>query len=797
MLFKVPSFALVAVVTLALGIGANTAIFSVVNTVLLRPLPYRSPDRIVAIEEISNEGKRVQVTPANFVDWRKQNTVFEHLAAIFTRSANLASAGEAERIEVAMTSANFFEVFGVQPSRGRLFVPDDEQAGHAAIVVISHALWQHRFGGEPGIVGSSITLDGSNYVVAGIAPAGFQYPDETAAWLPPVSVVPTIREGMDIERARGFGFLSAVALLKPAVSLEQAKAEMETITARLREQYPESNNTRFDRVVTLHTHLVGDTSAMLWLLLGAVFFVLLIGCANVANLMLVRATSRQKEIAIRIALGASRSRILQQLLTESLILALIGGSLGLLLAAWGVDLLTRLLPKDFPRLADIKLDPTVLGFTLLVSVITGVIFGFAPAWQISRANPQESLKEHARGAVGAMRGRLRGAFVVAEVALSLVLLVGAGLMFRSFLELQSVDAGFRAEQILTMSLRPSGTNFREDAQYIAFYKKVEESLREIPGVTTVGAINNLPLHKGPTFGFYVEGRPLLPVDQWPVTNYRSVTPDYFRAMSIPIKQGRAFEDGDDAKAPLVVLINQAAADRDFAGENPVGKRISFGGTDRNGQPIWFEIVGVAANVRSIELQEVPMPEVYTAARQDAFSSMSFVISASVEPAGLSNAVRQAVVSIDRAQPVSDVRTMENIVSDSVSAPRFNLTLLGVFAGIALVLSSAGIYGVMAYSVAQRTAEIGIRIALGASTSDVVTMVLKQAGRLTAIGVAVGLSASFVLTRFLSTLLFKISPTDKLTFAVVALILTGVAALACFVPARRAARVDPMIALRCE
>jgi putative ABC transport system permease protein len=796
MLLKRPGFTLVAVITLMLGIGANTAIFSVVNAVLLRPLPYRDADRIAVIEEISKEGKRVQVTPANFVDWRSQNTVFEHLAAIFERTSNLAGASEAERINLAMTSANFFDVFGAQPERGRLFIAEDEQAGHPAIVVISHGLWQRRFGGDPDIVGNSITLDGINYTVAGIAPAGFQYPKQTDVWVPPFKLVPTLSEAMDVNRARGFGFLSTVARLKPGVSLEQAKAEMESITARLREQYPESNNNRFDRVVTLHTHLVGDTSAVLWLLLGAVGFVLLIACANVANLMLVRATSRQKEIAIRTALGASRLRIVRQLLTESLILSLLGGGFGLLLALWGVDLLTRLLPKDFPRLDSINLDLAVLAFTLLVALVTGVVFGFAPAWQVSRIDVQESLKDNARGSTG-VRNRLRSLFVVAEVTLSLVLLVGAGLLFRSFLQLQSVNTGFDAAQVLTMRLSPSGANFREDAQYVAFYQQVEERLRALPGVQAVGAINTLPLAKGPTTGFRVEGRPPLPIDQWPAVNYRDVSSDYFRALNIPILQGRGFDNRDTMAAPLAVMINQATADQVFAGENPIGKRINFGGTDRNNQPVWMEIVGVVANVRSLELQEAPSPEIYTAESQDAFASMAFVMRTTIEPTALAAAVRQAVQEVDKAQPVSDMRTMENIVSDAVTQPRFNLILLGVFGGIALVLSASGIYGVMAYTVSQRTHEIGIRMALGARAGDVLRMVMGQGLRLIGIGIACGLLASLLLTRYLSSLLYGVSATDALTFAVVALFLAGVALVACFVPARRAARTDPMVALRYE
>lgn len=792
------SFTLIAIVALALGIGANTAIFSVVNAVLLRPLPYRDAGRIVAIQEITREGKRIQVTPANFLDWRAQNTVFEHLAAILERTSNLAGTDQAERINLAMTSANFFDVFGAQPQRGRLFLPEDEQAGHPSIVVLGHGLWQRRFGGDPEIVGKSVTLDGQGYTVVGIAPAGFQYPGKTDAWLPPLRLAPAVNDTMDVTRVRGFGFLSTVALLKPGVPLEQAQAEMETITAQLREQYPETNNRRFDRVVTLHTHLVGDTSTVLWLLLGAVGFVLLIACANVANLMLVRATARQKEIAIRTALGASRLRIIRQLLTESVMLAITGGAAGLLLAWWGIDLLTRLLPKDFPRLQDINLDLAVLGSTIVVSLITGIVFGFAPAWQVSRTDVNETLKDNSRGAIGGGAGnRLRSLFVVAEVALSLVLLVGAGLLFRSFLQLQSVNTGFNPAQVLTIGLSPSGTNFREDPQYIAYYKQVTERISAIPGVESVGAINTLPLAKGPTAGFRIEGRPLLSADQWPGGNYRNVNPDYFRALNIPLVQGRSFEERDNASAPLVALINQATADHDFAGENPVGKRITFGGVDSKRQPIWFEIVGVAANVRSIELKEEPLPEVYTASLQDAFSSMSFVIRTTIEPAGLTAAVRQAVQDVDRAQPVSDIRTMDNVVSESVTQPRFNLTLLGIFGVIALVLSAAGIYGVMAYTVAQRTHEIGIRIALGAKTPNVLRMILGQGLRLTALGIVFGLLGSLLLTRFLSALLFGVSPTDPLTFVVVALFLMGVALVACFVPARRAARTDPMVALRYE
>ena len=797
MLLKKPGFTLIAVFTIALGIGANTAIFSVVNAVLLRPLPYRNAERIVAIEEISTEGKRIQVTPANFLDWRAQNTVFEHLSAIFTRGSNLAGEHGAERISLAVTSADFFDVFGAQPQHGRLFLPGDEQAGHTPIVVIGHGLWQRRYGGDPGLIGQSITLDGTSYTVAGVAPVGFQYPNKTEAWLPPVRLAPAVTESMDVTQVRRWGYLSAVASLKPGVSLQQARDEMEAITARLRQQYPETNNNRFDRVVGLHRYLVGDTSTVLWLLLGAVCFVLLIACANVANLMLVRATARQKEIAIRTALGASRLRIVRQLLTESVMLAFTGGAFGLLLAWWGVDLLTRLLPKDFPRLQDINLDLKVLGFTVFVSLITGVVFGFAPAWQVSKADVHESLKENSRGSSGGMRNRLRSLFVVAEVALSLVLLVGAGLLFRTFLQLQSVDAGFNAQRVLTMTLSPSGTNFKDDPQFIAYYKQVHERLRSIPGVETVGAINTLPLEKGPTLAFRIETRAPLPVDQWPHANYRSVSPDYFRALSIPVLQGRAFEERDDVSHPLVVLINRALADNNFGGESPVGKRIGFGATDRNNQPVWYEIVGVVANVRSMELQEEPTAEVYFSSTQDAFSEVTFVIRTQIEPAGLTAAARAAVQDVDPAQPVAAIRTMEDIVSESVTQPRFNLTLLGVFGGIALILSAAGIYGVTSYTVTQRTHEIGIRMAVGAKEQDVLRLMMKQGMKPAVIGLAIGLASAVGLTRLMKSLLFGVSATDPLTFATLALLLLSVALLACYLPARRATKVDPMIALRYE
>jgi len=797
-LLKHPGFTAIVLVTLALGIGASTAIFSVVNTVLLRPLPYPQANRIVAIEELNRDGKQGQVTPANFLDWRAQNTVFEQLAAIHTRTANLAVDDQAERIDLAMTSANFFSVFGIAPQFGRLFIPADEQAGHQSVVVISHALWQRRFNSDPKLVGQAITLDGQSYTVVGIAPAGFQYPDKTEAWIPPFRLVPALNERMDVTQVRGFGFLAAVALLKPGVSVAQAGSEMETITARLRQQYPDTNNRRFNRVVSLHTHLVGDTSAMLLLLFGAVTFVLLIACANVANLLLASAASRHKEMAIRAALGASRWRVMQQLLTESTILALLGGALGLLLALWGVALMTKLLPQSFPRLAEINMDWRVLGFTLVASVLTGILFGFAPALQISKTDVQQSLKESGRGTAGSMRHhRLRGLLVVVEVALSVVLLAGAGLLFRSFLQLQAVNTGFNAQQVLTVGLAPSGTSYRRDADYISFYNQVVQRLGALPGVQAVGAINTLPLSKGPTAGFRIEGRPLLTPDKWPGANYRCASPDYFRAMNIPLAAGRPFSERDTETAPLVVIVNQALARRDFPNEDPIGKRINLGNADPKGQPVWFEIVGLANDVRSLELQEEATPEFYLSSLQDTFSSMSIVIRGTVEPASMTAAVRRTVTEVDKAVPVADVKTMEHVVDDAVTQPRFNLFLLGLFGGIALLLSAAGIYGVTAYTVTQRTHELGIRLALGAQLSDVLKMILRQGMLLISVGIGIGLLASLALTRLLKSLLFGVSATDPLTLMAITFVLALVALLACYFPARRATKVDPLVALRYE
>jgi putative ABC transport system permease protein len=796
-LLKHPGFTALVVITLALGIGASTAIFSIVDTVLLRRLPYTTASRLVAIQELSPDGKRVQVTSANFLDWRAQNTVFEHLAAIKQTTSNLALSDHAERIELAQTNANFFDVFGIKPQYGRLFIPQDEQAGHEPVVVVSNALWQRRFGSDPSLVGKPITLDGKNYTVVGVAPAGFQYPDKTEVWTPPLKLVPELWPNQDVTQTRGMGYLAAVATLKPGVALPQAAAEMETITARLRQQYPNTNNRRFNRVVSLQEHLVGDTNKLLWLLLGAVTFVLLIGCANVANLLLASGASRQKEMAIRTALGASRARVVRQLFTESTLLALTGGTVGLLIAYWGLAAITKLLPGDFPRLNEIHMNVRVLAFTFAASVLTGILFGLVPALQISRPDVQESIRETGRGVSGNRRqSHFRQALIVVEVALSVVLLVGAGLLFRSFLRLQSVNTGFVSEHVWTARLTPSGTSYANQADYDRFYNQVLQKVSAVPGVQDAGLINTLPLDKGPTTGFRVDGRPVETPDKWPSANYRAVSSNYFRAMGIPVLQGRAYTDRDTTNTPLVMIVNQKLADEEFAGESPIGKRITFGNTNNN-QPVWFEIVGVVANVRSLELREEPAAELYFASLQDYWPAMSLVVRSNGDTASLSASVRQIVNEIDKSVPVSNVQMMDHVVSASITQPRFNLFLLGLFSTVAMLLSAAGIYGVTAYTVTQRTHELGIRIALGAQVSDVLKMILGQGMAVIGVGLAIGLAAAFGVVRLLRSFLFGVGEKDPFTFVAITVLLLFVALLACYIPARRATKVDPLEALRYE
>ncbi|HZI17771.1 MAG TPA: ABC transporter permease [Pyrinomonadaceae bacterium] len=795
-LAKNPGFTAVAVIALALGIGANSAIFSVVNTVLLRPLPYKDPDRLVVVWEDRSKNGYPRDTPAagNYVDWRDQNQVFEGMAAVANQSFNLTGSGEPERIDGRNVSAGLFPLLGVEPQLGRGFLPEEDQPGAGRVVVLSHGLWQRRFGADPSIVGRELTLNGVSHTVVGVMPAGFQFPTpEDQLWVP---IAFTSQEAAN----RGRHYLQVFARLKPGVGMEQAQAEMNTISARLQQQYPNTNTNVGAAIVPLHEQLVGDIRPALLLLLGAVGFVLLVACANVANLLLARAAARQKEVALRVALGANRARLLRQFLTESVLLALLGGAVGLLLALWGVNLLRAFMPEGVSQARAVAVDARVLGFTLLVSVLTGLAFGLVPALQASRFNLNETLKEGGRDAAGGRRGgRVRSALVVMEVAVSLVLLIGAGLLINSFLRLRSVDPGFHTENLLTMKVVLPQTKYPDQARRTAFYNELLERVRSLPGVKSAAVATNLPLtFKGNAIGVSIEGQPDPGPGQRPSVVTRVISPDYFRTMGIQLSQGRQFGDHDRVDSPAVAVISETAARRFWPGEDPLGKRLTPGAAASADPDDWITVVGVARDVRQFELDAEPKPQMYLSYQQASFfEPRDLVVGTEVEPLSLAGAVRQAVWSVDRDQPVSDIRSMEDILSASVARQRFSTLLLAVFAGVALVLAAVGVYGVMSYTVAQRTREIGIRLALGAQRRDVLRLAVGQALRLVLIGVAVGLAGALMLTRVMSSLLYGVSATDPATLIAVPLILAGVALLASYIPARRATRVNPLIALRYE
>jgi putative ABC transport system permease protein len=795
MLRKNPAFALVAVVALALGIGANTSIFSVVNTVLLRPLPYKEADRLVVVWEDRTKQGYPRDTPAagNFTAWREQNRVFEGMAAVANVSINLTGAGEPERLEGRRVSAELFPLLGVEPQLGRAFTPEEDQPGSNTVVLLSHGLWQRRFGGDPSIVGRQLTLGGYAFTVVGVMPAHFQFPArEDELWIP---IAFTPQEAANRSRH----FLQVVARLKDGVTLEQAQAEMSAIAARMEQQYPDTNTHLGATVVPLHEQLVGDIRPALLVLLGAVGFVLLVACANVANLLLARAAARQKEIALRVALGASRLRLVRQFLTESVMLSLVGGGVGLLLSLWGVTVLKAFIPESIAQAREIAVDARVLGFTLLVSLLTGFVFGLAPAAQASRFNLNETLKEGGRDSSTGRRGnRLRSLLVVAEVAISLVLLVGAGLLINSFLRLRGVDPGFRADNLLTMAVQLPQSKYPDGARRSAFYDEVLRRVESLPGVQSATVTNWIPLvRQGDSMGVSVEGTPDPAPGQGnrPAIVVRVVSPRYFETLGIQLLQGRPFDARTDrADTPNVVVISEAAARKFWPNQSPLGKRLTVGSPSNPED--WMEVVGVARDVRQFGLDAEPKPQMYLSyAQADFFAPRHLVVRTEGEPLNLAGTVRQTVWGIDRDQPVAQVRPMEDVLSDSIARQRFSMLLLGIFAGVALILAAVGIYGVMSYTVAQRTHEIGIRLALGAQKRDVLRLAVGQGLRLVLVGVAIGLVAAVALTRLMSSLLFGVSATDPLTLAAISALLVAVAALASYVPARRATKVDPMIALR--
>jgi putative ABC transport system permease protein len=803
MLLKKPGFTLIAVITLALGIGANTAIFSVVNAVLLRPLPYAEPERLVALWESNTQRpmSRNSISYPNFFDWRAQSQLFERMASYYTISMNLTGIATPVNLRGATVSPELFATLGVKPLLGRWFVAEEEKPGIRA-AIISHSLWQRQFGGDPNIVGRPLTLGGRPFNVVGVMPTGFQFPIEAS----PVEV--WVTSSVDGEKTdpkepaqyenRDAKFLVAVGRLKPGVTIEQAQAEMNIIASKLEKQYPDSNTRSGVRLIPYHNDLVYDYSEALWLILGAVGCVLLIACANVANLLLARATARYKEIAVRAALGASRWRVIRQLLTECLLLSLVGGLLGLLLAWWGTEALVKLIPEDMPRLAEVNFDRWVFGFTLLISVVTGVVFGLAPALQASKIELTEAMKEGSRGAgAGAGRGRLRGALVVAEIAIALVVLIGAGLLLQSFRRLQQVDLGFNAGNALTASVVLPDARYPKHEQVTAFYQALLERVKALPGVEAVSAIAPLPL-SGDTFmiSFEVEGRNI-PKGELPNSHFRSISLDYFSAMKIPLLAGRAFTERDNASAPGVVIVNETFANRHFPNENPIGKHIKPG-VSVGGEPFWREIVGVVKDVKHRQsLSRDYEPEYYVPHAQIPFNWMSLIMRTTNDARSLARSIQQEVRALDRDVPVYRIKTLDQYLGVAVAQPKFNALLLSLFAGLALLLTAIGLYGVVAFSVVQRAKEIGIRIALGAQTGDVLKMVLRQGLKLTTLGLAIGLAAAYALTRYMQSLLFGVKATDPSTFAAIALLLIAVALMACWIPAKRATKVDPMVALRCE
>jgi putative ABC transport system permease protein len=790
MLVKNPGFTLIAVLTLALGIGVNTAIFSVVSAVLLRPLPYSEPDKLVMVWErrIREGSDNNAVAPADFRDWRARNQVFANMAAMFAIPLNLSEGNEPERVTTGLVSASFFEVLGVKPMLGRGFSAEEEQAGRSRVVIMNHDLWQRRFGADRNIVGRRISIDGAPFEVVGVLPPSFRFPNkELALW------VPLDANAQDMQ-TRLSHFLSVYARLKPGVTLEQARADMERIGAQLSQEYPQENENHTAFVIPLREEVARNLGAPLMILFAAVGLVLLIACANVANLQLIRAVARQKELAVRAALGAVRWRIARQLLTENAMLAALGAVLGMLLAWWSVGTFTSLLPRNILHLTGAPLDLRVLGFTIAISLLTGALSSLAALLHASSVKLNDTLKEGGRGA-GAMRQRARSAVVVVELALAIVLLIGAGLLIRSFWKLQRVSPGFAPQNVLTAQIALPSARYRDPEQRVRFFQQLSEQARALPGVQAVGAISILPLGGGwSRTSIAIEGRAemtdLLPQLR-PRIHPRTVTPDYFQALGIPLLNGRFLTPKDDSNAPLVALINQTAAQRYWPGQNPLGHRVQIGG----GAP-WREVIGIVGDVKDQGLGQEINPEVYFAWAQDPQRDGTLVVRGQ-NVASLAPALRNQVHQLDKDLPLSNLRLLEEVVEDSIAAPRSYALLLALFAGIALTLATIGIYGVMAYGVSQRTHELGVRLALGAQTRDALLLVMRQGLRMTSLGVALGLAAAWGLTRWMKNMLFEVSATDPLTVVFVTGFLVGVALLACYLPARRATKVDPLTALRHE
>jgi putative ABC transport system permease protein len=793
-LTKARGFAAIAILTLAFALGANTAIFSVVSAILLQPLPFQQPEELMHITGANMRWSGGPFSLPNYDDVRKQSKSWEHIAGYTTVNSFLYEGNEPERLEGAMVTANLFPMLGVKPHLGRTFTDREDQFGQPWAVVLSYELWQRRFGGDPNIIGRQVRMGADPDVVLGIMPRGFKFPvnAEQVDFYIPMYQHEGDPQGGAIQ-SRGGIWMDVLGRLKEGVTLQQANAELKTIAARLDKQYPDSNKGLTFSGEPLHDVLVRSVKPALLVLMAAVGVVLLIGCANVANLLLARAAVRHREISIRSAIGATRGRIIFQLLVESVLLAVVAGAIGLLLATWGVDLLVALAPAEIPRLDTVAVDRTVLLFTLVLSVLTGIIFGLAPALSASKTNLVEALKEGSRGSTeGRRRNRLRNALVVAEIALSVILLVGAGLLLRSFLRLSGVDPGYDYKNAISIDLVVRQSTYKTDAEVSQYHRRALEELSRIPGVVSAGGANHLPLgNNEEVYTFQIVGRPPFPQGQEPNATLNRITPNYFKTMGIPVLHGRPITELDHEKAPLAVVVSEAFVRKYFAKESPLGRQLDIGdGSDPR------TIVGVVRDIRFTSLTEPPKPTFYVSSLQSAPRHMQFVVRAP-NAATLGPSLRAAVKKLDREQPILQVRTLEDMRSESLAGRRFMLVLIGALATLALILAAVGIYSIMSYSVTQRTSEIGIRMSLGAEARDIFRLIVGHAVRLVVIGLVAGIIIALAATRVMTSLLYGITATDPATFVSICAVIGGIALLASYLPANRATRVDPLVAIRSE
>ena len=793
LLLKSPGFAVVAILTLALGIGANTTMFSVINAVLLESAPVRDPQRLVMVWERKLNGdsanKTNVVNPGNYIRWTEQQHSFEDMGTFISFPFNVIVNGQPERTQAGIASPSLFTTLGTKALVGRTFLTEEQQPGKDNVVMISYAYWQKRYGGDPSVIGKDLIFDSQSCKIVGVLPRNFDLFDKVSVWTP-LTRRPQTRES----RGRS---MSVIARLKPGVTPEQAQADMDVIAARLRADRPDFNAGWGIHIVAFNEQLVGKLKSSLYVLLGAVAFVLLIACANVANLMMAKASAREKEIAVRAALGISRARLIRQLLTESTVLSVAGGIAGIMVAYSAIHAVVAMAPAAFPGYVDIQLNRSVLAFTFVVAVVTGILFGLVPALRAARTDPQEALKEGGKGSTAPGRQKVRNALVIAEAATALVLLVGAGILMRSFLRLVNVNTGFQAQGVLTMQVSLSGDQYRKHEATSQFFTEAVARVQRVHGVNAAAAISWLPLSgAGSATGFTLDDRPAPLPGEGPVADVRMITEDYFRAMGISMLRGRTFDPSQDHAGDAIskVIVSKATVDMYWPGQDPIGKTIHMP---------WYkdehaQVIGVVDDIRTTKLEAVSRkPMLYWYVPQLPNSFMTLVARTDGNPSALVAAARSQVQSIDPTIPVANIRTMEDVVGEAVREPRFTTVLMGIFAALALVLAAIGLYGVISYSVTQRQHELGLRMALGARPADVWAMVLREGMTLSLTGAAIGFVAALFLARYLSTLVFGVSTHDAVTFGLVPLVVCAVTALACYLPARRATKVDPMVALRYE